>query len=237
MTGDGAGRGRTRAVIGAAVVVAAAAVGGYLLLSGTGDDGGSAVPDDGGTYELTAPATVLGGAYRKVDSLGGVTVRSGELKGMAALGVAHPEAVTAVYLAGRGSHQRMLTYSGVHGEVDDPEKVVDALFAEMERRAKDQPDGATPLGSPEEFTPDGFRDGVMKCRRSELRTGGTGTAGRADGTSKTYQDAMCVWGDHSTVGYVSPTDPAAAADGRNPSLDATARLTADLRAEVRGAAE
>ncbi len=216
------------------MLVTMAALGGCQLLDRSGDGGGGSVADDGRTYELTAPATVLGGAYKKVDSIGGVAVRSSELKGMRSLGVAHPEAVTAMYLAGKGSGQRSISYSGVHGDVEDPEKVVDALFAEMERKVAESDGAATYVGSPEEFTPAGFKNGIMKCQTSEFRTSGPNpAAGEDGGERRTYRNPMCVWGDHSTVGYVSPTHAAAAARGDSPSLAATAKLTAELRADVR----
>ncbi|MEU1130621.1 hypothetical protein ABZ383_12280 [Streptomyces sp. NPDC005900] len=226
----GGGRKKTGLVIGAVVVVAAAAVGGYLLFAG---DDSSSVADDGKTYKLTAPATVLGG-YKKLDaSAGGGGMSSGDLKDLEKRGVSDPKDVHAAYQHGEGTTMKTFNYLGVYGEVDDPEKVVDAMFAEMEKNSLNGSDGGMKLiGSPKEFTPDGFAHGVMKCQMGEFSMGGEGGA-EDSGVPDSFQTPMCAWGDHSTVAYAVFSDAGATGRGKDIALSDVAAQVAELRDDVR----
>ena len=55
--------------------------------------------------------------------------------------------------------KKLVTFSGVYGTIDDPEKVVDAMFAKMKTEAeKDRLQGGKLVGSPKAYTPAGFDD-------------------------------------------------------------------------------
>ncbi|WP_030783288.1 hypothetical protein [Streptomyces sp. NRRL S-920] len=224
---QGGGGKKAGLIIGAVVVVAAAAVGGYFLFAG-GDS--SSVADDGKTYKLTAPATVLG-SFKKLEGSGG-GMSSSDLKDLEKQGVSDPKDVYAAYQYGEGATMQTFNYSGVYGKVEDPEKVVDAMFAEMERKSMNGSDGAMKLiGDPEEFTPDGFENGVMKCQKAEYKMGEVDPGG--EGIPNSFQTPMCVWGDHSTVAYAVYSDAAATGSGKNISLDNVATQVANLRDDVR----
>ncbi|MEU5953822.1 hypothetical protein [Streptomyces sp. NPDC047525] len=225
------GGGGKKAGIVVAAVVAVAAVGAGVWWFTAGKDGGS-VADDGKTYKLTAPASVLGGEYKKDDSSagGGGGMSSSDLKDLEKQGVSNPQDVFAAYNRGEGSTMRSLNYSGVYGEIDDPEKVVDAMFAEMKKNSK-TPGGMKLIGSPEEFTPDGFENGVMKCQAAEFRMGAVGPDD--EGVPNSFKTPMCVWGDHSTVAYAAYSDAAATASGDDIALEDVASLVANLRDDVR----
>ncbi|CAM5661521.1 putative protein OS=Streptomyces alboniger OX=132473 GN=CP975_11860 PE=4 SV=1 [Streptomyces alboniger] len=220
---------KTGLIIGAVVVVAAAAVGGYFLFAGSED---GSVADDGKTYKLTAPATVLGGFKKLEGSDGGGGMSSSDLKDLEQRGVSDPEDVHAAYQSGEGASMKSLNYSGVYGKVGDPEKVVDAMFAEMEKNSVNGSDGAMKLiGEPEEFTPDGFENGIMKCQKAEYRMGEAGSGDA--GVPNSFQTPMCVWGDHSTVAYAVYSDAAATAAGKDIALGDVATQVAELRDDVR----
>ncbi|MEU6825675.1 hypothetical protein ABZ921_34115 [Streptomyces atriruber] len=228
---QGGGKKKTGLVIGAVVVVAAAAVGGYFLFAK--GDGGSSVADDGKTYELETPETVLGGSYKKSESAGGGGMSSGDLKDLESQGVSNPTDAHGQYTNGTSTSQKTLNFSGVYGKVEDPEKVVDAMFAEMKRKSTKEPGSITLLGSPQEFTPAGFDNGVMKCQKAEFRIGAPDEAETDDGIPNTFETPVCIWGDHSTVASVGHSDASATAGGEKISLDTVAGLAAKLRADVR----
>ncbi|MEU6676020.1 hypothetical protein [Streptomyces sp. NPDC046925] len=227
---QGGGGKKAGIIVGA--VVAIAAVGAGVWWFTAGKDGGS-VADDGKTYTLTTPASVLGGEYKKSDSAGGGGgMSSSDLKDLEERGVSGPKDVHAAYNSGSGTTMKSLNFSGVYGEIDDPEKVVDGMFAEMKRKSKEEPGSVTLIGSPEEFTPDGFDNGVMKCQKAEFRLGAPDEA-EQEGVPNTFQTPMCIWGDHSTVASVGHSDASATASGKDISLDTAADLAAKLRADVR----
>ncbi|GGV32896.1 hypothetical protein GCM10010277_17680 [Streptomyces longisporoflavus] len=228
---QGGGGKKAGIVVGA--VVAIAAIGAGVWWFTAGKDGGS-VADDGKTYKLTAPAGILGGEYKKDGSgAGGGGMSSSGLKELEQQGVGNPEDAHGAYNSGSGATMKSLNFSGVYGEIDDPEKVVDAMFAEMKKKSKDEPGSVTLIGSPEEFTPDGFDNGVMKCQKAEFRLGAPDDAEQEEGIPNTFQTPMCIWGDHSTVASVGHSDASATAGGKDISLDTVAGLTAKLRADVR----
>ncbi|MFC3577561.1 hypothetical protein ACFOZ0_30720 [Streptomyces yaanensis] len=214
----GGGKKTAAIVIGAVAVVAAIAVVAYFLLSGSG---GGSVADDG-AHKLTAPATVINGTYKKADSSSSGEMTDSDVKDFESWGVKNPKDVSAGYTAGSGLSVKSLSFVGVYGTIDDPEKVVDAMFAKVkENAAKNSAEGKL-VGSPQEFTPDGFENGVMKCQISEGTSSG-----------KTVQVPFCIWGDHSTVTYVISTDVAALAAGKGSSMQDAAALAAKLRNDVR----
>lgn len=213
------------------VVVAVAAIGAGVWWFTAGKDSGS-LADDGKTYKLTSPASVLGGQYKKDTSGGdGGGMSSSDLKDLEQQGVSDPKDAYAAYNYGEGSTMKSLNFSGVYGEIEDPEKVVDAMFAEMEKESTGEPGSMSLIGSPEEFTPDGFENGVMKCQEAEFTMGETGPDD--EGVPNSFKTPMCVWGDHSTVAYATYSDVATTADGADIKLENVASLVANLRDDVR----
>ncbi|MEV8315532.1 hypothetical protein AB0Q95_15310 [Streptomyces sp. NPDC059900] len=228
---QGGGGKKAGIIVGA--VVAIAAIGAGVWWFTAGKDGGS-VADDGKTYTLTTPASVIGGEYTKSDSASsGGGMSSSDLEDLEERGVSNPKDAHAAYNSGSGTSMKSLNFSGVYGEIDDPEKVVDGMFAEMKKKSKEQPGSLTLIGSPEEFTPDGFDNGVMKCQKAEFRLGAPDEAEQEEGVPNTFQTPMCIWGDHSTVASVGHSDASATAAGKDVSLDTAADLAAKLRADVR----
>ncbi|MCX4786706.1 hypothetical protein OG369_11050 [Streptomyces sp. NBC_01221] len=215
---------KTGLIIGGAVVALAVIAGGvYFLTSG----GGSSVADDGKTYKLTTPETVLDGTYKRNPSASSDTkMTSDDVKEFEKWGVANAKQVAATYTSGEAASQKILSFSGVYGTIDDPEAVVDAMFGKMkEESAKgDKKDGQL-VGSPKSFSPAGFENGILKCQESKSPADAT--------TGKATSVPICIWGDHSTVSVVIDMDMAALMAGKSVSLDDAANNAAKLRNDVR----
>ncbi|MFJ6518905.1 hypothetical protein ACIQJ4_11740 [Streptomyces filamentosus] len=214
---------KTPMIIGAVAVVAAIAVGAYFLIGG---GGGASVANDG-PHKLVTPETVLG-EYKKnpdqSESDGKEALKEAEKNG-----VKNAKSVDASYKAGDAANPlggKMLSFSGLYGEIDDPEKVVDALFASIKTEMEKDKDGGELTGSPQAFTPAGAEGSVLKCQAAK---------GKADAAAGTPAFAMnfCVWADHSTVGFVVPMDMAALIAGKSGSLEEAATTAGKLRKEVR----
>ncbi|MFF8655898.1 hypothetical protein [Streptomyces huasconensis] len=252
----GGGKKKTGLVIGVVAVVAAAAVGGFFLLAGGDDDkgggknggssnvadggGDSGVKDDG-PHKLTTPETVLTD-YKK-DPARSSGLDSVDLDKAEAAGVKNPKDVRAQYQSGTKDNpmaQKVLSFGGVYGDIEDPEGVVDHMFTNAEKEAKDGTSSGgeqvTLVGSPKEYTPDELGGAVLKCQEMKVDLGGgAGTAGSTAGASgpSEMSAATCIWGDHSTIGYVVTTDVASALSGQSADLDEAATTTAKFRGEVR----
>lgn len=218
-----------------AVVVVAAVVGGVLVFKG-GDDsgGGGKVADDGKRYKLTTPQTVAGD-YTK-DSSGGGGLTSSDADDFEKFGVRNPEPVSADYKSGEGMSMKKLQLSGVWGEVKDPEAVVDGAFAKIADEAEKDSSTSSGMkaelvGSPESVTPSGFENAVMKCQNTKFTP--TGNSSSSGIPSKGFSIPICMWGDHSTVGYVVVSDAAAALSGNSMSLDEAGDITAKVRNDAR----
>lgn len=142
------------------------------------------------------------------------------------MGVANAKQVAATYTSGEAASQKILSFSGVYGTIDDPEAVVDAMFGKMkEESAKgDKKDGQL-VGSPKSFSPAGFENGILKCQESKSPADAT--------TGKATSVPICIWGDHSTVSVVIDMDMAALMAGKSVSLDDAANNAAKLRNDVR----
>ncbi|MFD9909900.1 hypothetical protein [Streptomyces sp. NPDC059063] len=228
--GSGGGK-RTGVIIGSVAVVAAIAVGAYFLFSG--GSGSSDVADDG-PHKLTTPATVLG-EYKKGDN-GTTSSDLDDLDDAEKQGVKNPQSVGAGYQAGDESNPlagKLLQFSGVYGEVDDPEKTVDGMFADAKKKAAggaamDGDDKGEMVGSPQDFSTD---DAIVKCQEAVVKKGADGSTGASG--PKEARVPVCLWGDHSTVGLVMPMEIADVAAGKSPSLSDAAETTKKLRDEVR----
>ncbi|MEU7338260.1 MULTISPECIES: hypothetical protein [unclassified Streptomyces] len=216
----GGGKKRTGLIIGAVAVVAVIAVGAALLLGGGG--GGSSVADDG-AHKLTAPAVVIDGTYKKSGDAKSGTMSKSDIKDAESWGVENPKDISATYQNGSPLNGKLVTFSGVYGSIDDPEKVIDAMFANTEKESKkgSASDGKL-VGSPQKMTPAGFKNGVMKCQFVET-----------EANSKTTRMPICIWGDHSTVAYVVSYDMASVLKGKSGSMDVAAETASKLRDDVR----
>ncbi|MEU6825676.1 hypothetical protein ABZ921_34120 [Streptomyces atriruber] len=237
--GGGNGK-KTGLIIAAVAVVAAAAVGGYFVFAGGGDDdkggknGGSSNVADGGIkddgpHTLTTPATILS-EYDKSDDSGG-GFNSSDLAAAEKAGVKDPQDVDAAYQSGDESNplsQKAIQFMGVYGDVKDPGKVVDSMFAKLRQDSqKNSSDTGELVGSPKDFS---TGDAVLKCQESVIKndSGGTG----ASSGPKEIRMPVCIWGDHSTVAVVVPVEVANAMAGKVSLSDASA-TTLRVRKEVR----
>nr|WP_055536472.1 hypothetical protein [Streptomyces alboniger] len=269
--GAGGGGKKTGLIIGAVAVVAAAAVGGYFLFAGGDDDkgggksGGSSnvagggggdetgLKDDG-PHKLTAPETVLTDYKKDPSRTGGLN--SVDPEKAEAAGVKNPKDVKAQYQSGSKDNplaQKVLTFGGVYGDIEDPEKVVDHMFTTAAQKAEDGTtaqggEKVTMVGSPKEYKPAELDGAVLKCQEMKIDLGsGAGTAGSSTGSTagstagssagssgpSEMSAATCIWGDHSTLGYIVTTDVASALSGQAADLDEAATTTARFRGEVR----
>lgn len=217
-----------------AVVVVAAVVGGVMAFSG--GDGGSTVADDGKRYKLTTPETVAGEFTKQAGSEDSVT--SSDTADFEKFGVKNPKGAGAEYKAGSGMSVKQLQFKGVWGEVEDPATVVDGAFAKMAKEATKDPSTdssggkAELVGSPEKVTPAGVDDAVIKCQNAKF-TPGAGASGSSGIGSKGFTVPICMWGDHSTVGFVIVSDAAAVISGGGMSIDQAGDTTAKVRKDVR----
>ncbi|MFG2496973.1 hypothetical protein ACGFSB_01975 [Streptomyces sp. NPDC048441] len=223
--GGGSGK-KTGLIIGA--VVALVAIGGGIWWFTAGKDdsssaGNSAVADDG-PHKLVTPETVLSEYKKQASADGGFDDE--DMKKAEKDGVKNGKPVDGEYQSGDKSNplaQKMIKFMGVYGEIDDPSKVVDGMFAKMkENAAKEESDTGSPVGTPKSFDADGA---VVKCQEMKVKGGGSGP--------KSIRMPLCIWGDHSTVGVVIPVDMASAMTGKSPDLGGAADTTTKLRKEVR----
>ncbi|PSJ27644.1 hypothetical protein B7P34_16460 [Streptosporangium nondiastaticum] len=208
----GAGRGRVVAGVAiGALILACTLLGGFLLLTGGGSKaaGGAAA-----RYRLTAPEHAAG--FRR-DAPAGRTFRTDHLERLRRLGVRDAGSVTAGYSSARGK----LMFSGVWGEVRNPERAVDGMFEAMAEDARREPvrQGAREevVGSPERVSVDGA---VMKCQPVSFTP-----AEGEPGASLTLP--YCVWADHSTLGVVG------AALGERTAVPEAAEAAGELRRAAR----
>ncbi|MFF0199463.1 hypothetical protein [Streptomyces sp. NPDC005017] len=223
---SGGGKKKTGLVIGAVAVVAAIAVGAYFVLAGSGS-GSSDIADDG-PHKLTTPDTVLT-EYKKDDSESGSMTKD-DVKDAEKWGVKNPTDVSAQYMAGNKDNplaQKVLSFGGVYGEIEDPEKVVDAFLAYMKKDAKEE-DGmkVTMVGEPKSY--DNADGAVLKCQDAKMEPTEAGGEG-----PKEMHVTYCAWGDHSTLGLVAPIELANLASEKASDPAAAAEITAKFREEVR----
>ncbi|MFF5924886.1 hypothetical protein [Streptomyces hydrogenans] len=220
---------KTPLIIGAVAVVAAIAVGAYFLIGG---GGGASVADDG-AHKLVTPETVLT-EYKK--SANSDKAQSGDddfIKDAAKFGVKNPQRANAQWEIKDESNPlsgKLLQFGGVWGEIENPESTVDAIFANMKAESEKEKDSEAQLvGDPKSVSPEGLDGAVMKCQEIKSKPGAdSGGLGPKEMTMP-----VCVWGDHSTIGYVMHINIADMMTGKGGTVDDVAAIAAKLRKEVR----
>ncbi|QNS06264.1 hypothetical protein [Streptomyces xanthii] len=224
----GGGGKKTGLIIGAVAVVAALGVGAYFVFGG----GGASVADDG-AHKLTTPATVLG-EYKKnasESSSGGFDDQ--DMKDAEKDGLKNGTPVNASYEVKDTSNPlggKALQFQGAYGEIDDPSKLVDGMFAKAADNAAKDESGDTKgtlIGDPTDYSTDDF---VLKCQEVKIESKNPSTATKGP---KAFNMPVCIWGDHSTVAMVVPIEIADMLAGKSPDLKAASDITVKLRTEVR----
>ncbi|MCX5226205.1 hypothetical protein [Streptomyces sp. NBC_00233] len=216
-------------IIGAVAVVAAIGVGAYFVLGG----GGASVADDG-PHKLTTPETVLG-EYKKSAGKSSQSDDDDFVKDAEKFGMKNPQRVNAQWEVKNDANPlgaKLLQFGGAYGQIDDPEKTLDGIFENMRAEAAKEKDGKTQLvGDPKEFTPEGLDGALLKCQEIKSKTDtGAETGGLGP---KEIVMAVCVWSDHSTLGYVMPMNLADLMAGKSTSMEDAAATAAKLRKEIR----
>ncbi|WP_345655224.1 hypothetical protein [Streptomyces tremellae] len=218
---------RTALVVTAVVVACAVIAGGVYVLTSGG--GGSDIADDG-PHKLTAPDRVLDGQFVKKPGSGGSSASS-DLKDARKAGVRNPKDISAEYTKGDKDNpltEVVLDYGGVYGTIDDPEKTLDTFFAGLKKESSSDKEGQGKLvGSPRAVTPQGLKGAVMKCQNLTVQ-GDTSGAGPKEITLP-----ICVWADHSTLGFATSTDVASVLAGKPTTIADVAETTTKLRDDVR----
>ncbi|MVO84454.1 hypothetical protein GPA10_06605 [Streptomyces sp. p1417] len=233
--GGGGGK-KTGLIIGAVAVVAAIAVGAYFVLGGS--DSGSGKVEDDGPHKLTTPETVLS-EYKKESGSGGGGMSSSDIKEARKFGVKNPKDVSAQYQAGDEENPlslKLIEFGGVYGEIADPEKTLDAMFANMKKESEEDKEGASGdreiemTGDPKSYNPDSLDGAILKCQ--EAKASNFDSGGGA-GAPKEMKVVFCLWADHSTLGFATPMEVAGMAAGKAADPEAAAETTAKLRKEIR----
>ncbi|MGY0024025.1 hypothetical protein ACVHNB_34290 [Streptomyces sp. YJ-C3] len=226
---QGGGKKKTGLIIAAVAVVAAIGVGAYFVFGG----GGASVADDG-AHKLTTPATVLT-EYKKDASSSSGGFDEQDMKDAEKNGLKNGKSVNASYEVKDTSNPlagKVMQFTGAYGEIDDPEKVVDGMFAKATlQAAKDEGDSegkAKLVGSPTNYSTDDY---ILKCQ--EMQYENTDTSSSSAGTPKSIHMPVCIWGDHSTAAVVIPLEIADMMSGKTPDLKASSEIAVKLRKEVR----
>lgn len=169
--------------------------------------------------------------YKKSDSVDSGGFDDSDIQDAEKHGVKNAEGVHAGYQAGDENNplaMKMINFMGVYGDIDDPEAVVDGVFADTKKEALKDGDGEV-VGQPKEFKPAGLKDAVLKCQEMKVKDDSSSSS---SGPSEISMP-VCIWGDHSTIGVILHVDLADAMGGKSADLTAAAELTAKFRNEVR----
>jgi hypothetical protein len=172
------------------------------------------------------------GEYKKGESDSN-TMDESDMKDAAQWGVKDPKDVSASYEAGNEDNPlaaKMLSFGGVYGTIDDPEKTVDAMFAHMKKESQSggEDEDVSLVGDPKEYKPSSLEGAVIKCQEAKVDNS-DGGANEPKSMTMTY----CIWGDHSTLGFVMPMNLLDIAGGKKADPAEAAEITAKLRKEVR----
>lgn len=160
-----------------------------------------------------------------------------DLKDAEKWGIKNPKDVDASYQSGSEDDPlsaKALSFGGVYGQIDDPEKVVDAMFAYLKTQSQKEQssDDSTGelVGSPKAVTPEGLDGAVMKCQNVKIKDNDPSATAKGP---KEINVPVCIWGDHSTVAFTTAVDVAGALTGKGTDLDEAASIAAKLRNDVR----
>jgi hypothetical protein len=215
------GKNKTGIIVGAVVAVAAIGAGVFYAL-------GSGSAEDDGPHKLTTPATVASEFKRQGPGRDDSSMSSGDKEELKQIpGVSDPHPVQAEY-ATASKKQMLLT--GLWGKVESPEQVVDAMFVVLSKAASEKGGNVEPVGSPEDFEPEGLGSAVMKCQKFKI------TNDDPSAPVKTAELPVCIWGDSSTVGGVMTIDPLATIAGKadlNAASETAAKVRGDARVEIK----
>ncbi|MEV0320387.1 hypothetical protein ACIBKX_04935 [Streptomyces sp. NPDC050658] len=226
----GGGGKKTGLIVGAIVALVAIGGGVWWFTAGKDSSGGNSAVADDGAHKLVTPETVLSEYKKKASTDEGFTDE--DMKDAEKDGVKNGTPVDAEYQSGDESNPlsgKMLKFMGVYGEIEDPSKVVDGMFAKMkEKSSEDDNEMGELTGSPKSFDADGA---VVKCQETVIKN--DSSTGDAASGPKEIRMPVCIWGDKSTIGIVIPVEMATAITGKSPSLDDAADTTTKLRKEVR----
>ncbi|MFF6777563.1 hypothetical protein ACFY8W_28975 [Streptomyces sp. NPDC012637] len=193
-------------IIGGIAVVTAIGVGAYFVFGG-GGAGNGAVADDTKGYKLTAPNSV--GEYKKSpDASGKSTTLNDEQKARAeALGVKNAAQTFGQYKnSAEPLKGKQLSFSGLYGEIADPEKTIDAYFASIGKNPDAEKLGMKYelVGTAETVEPSGFKGALMKCQNVKMTS--EKESGSAALGPKSLEAPTCIWADYSTLGSVNLID-------------------------------
>ncbi|MFI1102678.1 hypothetical protein [Streptomyces melanogenes] len=215
-----------------AVVVAVAVIGGGVWFATKGGGGGNGdVSASTKGYKLVAPESV--GEYKSSGSSSGKSMSDKEKTEAEAAGIKGPSEVGTTYkTAGDASNplaSKRLLFDGYYGDISDPSKTLDNMFAKLQESSKDKKSGndtkVEPVGSPKAVKPAGFSGALMKCQNVKV----TDTK-----KSKSFEIPVCIWSDYSTVGIVEAIDSAAMlGTGTAMPTDQVADLAAKLYSTAR----
>ncbi|MFF8602575.1 hypothetical protein ACF065_21605 [Streptomyces sp. NPDC015232] len=193
-------------IVGGIAVVAALGVGAYFVLGGSGA-GNGAVSDDTKGYKLTAPETV--DAYKKTEGASKPPTLTDEQKARAeAMGVKNAAQVVGQYKNDTAPLKgKQLSFSGLYGEIADPDKTIDAYFAGIGTNPDAKKLGLKYelVGTAQVVEPAGFKGALMKCQNVKMTQEKPSSGGAALGP-KSLEAPTCIWADYSTVGSVNLID-------------------------------
>ncbi|MET9605352.1 hypothetical protein ABZZ17_09820 [Streptomyces sp. NPDC006512] len=210
-------------IIGVVVAVAVIAGGGWYFL-GSGSSG--SVSDATKGYKLVAPETV--NDFKKDPKYQQKDMTDKDRQEAEAAGIKNATSVGMNYQSGDPTNPmsaKALNFSGLYGDIADPEKTVDGYFAMAKlNMGKDGKSSAELIGSPKSVTPAGFEGAVMKCQEVKFVSKDTTTKGPKEATLP-----ICIWGDYSTLGVVTASDVAALFAGKpGYTLEQNGELAAKL---------
>ncbi|MFI9238479.1 hypothetical protein [Streptomyces sp. NPDC053079] len=233
---QGGGKGKAIGITIGALVVVGAIVGGVLFFTGGsdsgsgggGDAGGDGVPAKMAPYTIEMPQTLLDGKYTKSSTSSSKDSEdlSNDAKAKE-FGIANGTGKKGSYT---NSEKQRLKVTAVYGDLADPAKTVDALFADMEKSQAKYKDRIETVSETAAYRPLGF-DGVsLKCKTQRVKS---------SLSSSTATDvSTCIWGDASAMGIVEHrvtkgSGSSSEATGEVMSAKDLSEATAKVRNEVR----
>ncbi|MFD9359288.1 hypothetical protein [Streptomyces sp. NPDC060031] len=210
-------------VIAVVVAVAVIAGGGWYFLKG----GSASISAATKGYKLVAPESV--DDFKKDPKYKGDEFSDKDRKEAEGVGVKNPTQVGMSYQSGDPKNPlagKLLNFSGVYGEIADPEKAVDAYFAlaKLQATKDDSKTTVDLIGKPKTMSPTGFKGAVMKCQEAKFTAKDPAAKG-----PKEFTLPICIWGDYSTLSTVTSMQMASLLAGNSGyTLEQTAELTAKL---------